>query len=444
MADTDLSLTLSVDSTAAVDGVAAVNTALEQTATDAQAAGTAAAAARQAVVDGTAAAAPAVSAVDQAAQQLTATMANLNAALANPNSGPRVLMRDSAQAQLALMQFKQAAADAGVSTEAMGVQVEAAGQKILEASTKAATFTVELGKVRAAGMEAANQLQTLQGHGTTLTGMFGEMIKTGTPLESFLGKLGSYGALAVIGFEAAKMAGERLGAGLTALAGAHLDLIDAQRREQDMLAATGLQLQAVAKGAMDMGGSVAEMTANWNNYLLAQGRGTQAMKDAAGAFIGLRSAQLDYGAQQDKVAAAAALLEGIFQRQALADADLAQKTNALTTVQIANAAAMASGVQTSAQKHDADWRLAQAEDALAASQTTATAAQFASIEAVVKSEASINAYMTTAREMGDVIPAAFRAAIDAAESLRKEHSDLLDMEKNLVAEMKNQIGRAHV
>jgi acetolactate synthase regulatory subunit len=335
------------------------------------------------------------------------------------------------------MQFKQAAADAGVSTEAMGVQVEAAGQKILEASTRAATFTVELGKVRAAGMEAANQLQTLQGHGTSLTGMFTEMIKTGTPVESFLGKLGSYGALAVIAFEGAKLAGERLGAGLTALAGVQLDLIDAQRREQDMLAATGLQLQAVAKGAMDMGGSVAEMTANWNNYLLAQGRGTQAMKDAAAATLGIKMATLDYAAEQAKVASGAALLEGLFKADADAQADLAVKTQTLTTVQIANDAAEKSGTQTSAQKHDADWRLAQAEDAVAISQATATAAQYASIQAVTESKASIDAYMAKAREMGDAIPVAFREAIDAAESMRKKNADLLQGEKDLVAGMKN-------
>src|ERR1035441_4504074 len=100
MADQDLSLTFSVDSDAAVTGVDAVNTALEQTATDAQAAGTAAAAAGQAITDGTAAAAPALSAVDQAAKQLNDSMDRLATAMANPNSGPRGLFKEIGRTRL--------------------------------------------------------------------------------------------------------------------------------------------------------------------------------------------------------------------------------------------------------------------------------------------------------------------------------------------------------
>src|ERR1017187_4646275 len=136
MAEQDLSLTFSVDSDAAATGVAAVNTALEQTAADAQAAGTAAAAAGQAITGSTTAAAPALSAVDQAAQQLKATMDKLAAAMADPNSGPRVLFRDAAQAQVALTSLESAAGATGVSMDSLGVNVNNVKQQLLDAGSE--------------------------------------------------------------------------------------------------------------------------------------------------------------------------------------------------------------------------------------------------------------------------------------------------------------------
>src|ERR1035441_10640823 len=125
MADTDLNLTFTVDSSAAVDGVAQVNTALEQTATDAAAAGTASAALGTNLAEGTTAAAPALSAVDQAAQNLKNTLDNLAAAMANPLSGPRTLFKDAMTAQLALTALQQTAADSGVTLASLGVNVDA-------------------------------------------------------------------------------------------------------------------------------------------------------------------------------------------------------------------------------------------------------------------------------------------------------------------------------
>src|ERR1019366_868477 len=148
MADTDLNLTFTVDSSAAVDGVAQVNTALEQTATDAAAAGTAAAALGTNLAEGTTAAAPALNAVDQAAQNLKNTLDNLAAAMANPLSGPRVLMRDSAQAQIALTSLTQAARDAGLSTADLGVKTEGAANAIAAGAARAAEFQLSLARVR--------------------------------------------------------------------------------------------------------------------------------------------------------------------------------------------------------------------------------------------------------------------------------------------------------
>ena len=437
MADTDLNLTFSVDSTEAVDGVTQVNTALEQTATDAQAAGTAAAAAGQAITDGTTAAAPAVSAVDQAAQQLKTTLDTLATAMASPTSGPRVLFRDAAQAQLALTALKAAAADAGVTLESLGVDTKAASDQLLAAATRSSTFTIELGKLRAAGLESANQLQALQGHGTSLTGMFQEMIKTGGDTTKMIGQIGVAAGIGMVAFMGAEAAGKRLAAAIDSVTTSYLTNLDVGLKVKDTTEQYDAAQRALSAGLIQQSDTVQGLIASWQNYILSQGRGSDAAKQAALSFLGVKLAMADYGTETAKADAAAAALEGQFKNQAAANADLAAKTTALTLVQVANTAAEASGTQTAGQKHDADWRLAAAEDAVTEAQAKSTAEQFKSISVITQSQSAIDAYMAKAREMGDAIPASFRAAIDAAEALRQKNNDLLEMEKNLVAEMKN-------
>jgi hypothetical protein len=432
MADQDLSLTFSVDSSAATDGIAQVNTALEQTATDAQAAGTAAAAAGQAVVDGTAAAAPAVSAVDQATQQLTATLANLSAAMSNPNSGPRVLMRDSAQAQLALMAFKQAAADAGVSTDQLGVSVSDASAKILDASTRASAFTIELGKVRAAGMEAANQLQALQGHGTSLTGMFQEMIKTGGAATQAIGQLGVSLGIGMVAFAGAEAAGRKLGAAIDYVANKELALMDIEIKGANQKLLMIAAQKALDAGLIANSDSVAGLIKNYNDYTLASGRGSDASKKAALGFNDAQMAAMSYADVTAKAETTAAALTGQFTRQGAANDDLAKKTTALTTIQQQNIAAEATGLQTAAQKHDADWRESAALDAVTASQKVAITERFASIEMMKQEEPALRKIEQAYRDIGEAVPVGVRAALDALDNLKKKNSEVTTSMQDLM------------
>jgi hypothetical protein len=279
MADQDLSLTFSVDSSAATDGIAQVNTALEQTATDAQAAGTAAAAAGQAITDGSTAAAPALSAVDQAAKQLNDSMDRLATAMANPNSGPRVLFKDAATAQMALTALQQAAASTGTSLDSLGVNVNNVKQQLLDAATKSATFTLELGKLRAAGLEGANQLQALQGKASSLSAMFLEMSRTGNATEQAVGKLAVGVGIGILAFDAAVAAGEKLGAMLAGL----VDKYSAADQAAQAAAATAdfmaIALNAAAKGQIAYGNSIPETVANYKLFAAEQSKSTGLLKD---------------------------------------------------------------------------------------------------------------------------------------------------------------------
>jgi hypothetical protein len=279
MADTDLNLTFTVDSSAAVDGVAQVNTALEQTATDAAAAGTPAAALGTNLAQGTAAAAPALSAVDQAAQNLKNTLDNLAAAMANPLSGPRVLMRDSAQAQIALTSLTQAARDAGLSTADLGVKTEGAANAIAAGAARAAEFQLSLARVRAEGMQTANQLMALQGNASSLTGMMHSMAVTGDGLQQTIGKLGMGIGIGVIAFEAAVVAGDKLSKALIAVSDAYYGLIDKQAKAANTADTMTNALNAVAAGHIRLAPTVAQTVANYELYIASSGRAGAATAD---------------------------------------------------------------------------------------------------------------------------------------------------------------------
>jgi hypothetical protein len=284
MADQDLSLTFSVDSSAATDGIAQVNTALEQTATDAQAAGTAAAAAGQAITDGTAAAAPALSAVDQAAKNLNDSMDRLATAMANPNSGPRVLFKDAATAQMALTALQQAAASTGTSLDSLGINVDNVKQELLDAATKSATFTLELGKLRAAGLEGANQLQALQGKASSLSAMFLEMSRTGNATEQSIGKMAVGVGIGILAFDVAVATGQKLSKTLVELVDAWsaADAIGVEAEQNLNLVANALA--AAAAGHIKYAASMAGTIANYKIYEAEQTKSTGALADFTAAL----------------------------------------------------------------------------------------------------------------------------------------------------------------
>ena len=272
MAEQDLSLTFSVDSSEATDGIAAVNTALEQTATDAQAAGTAAAALGTNLAEGTAAAAPALSAVDQATQQLKTTLDTLATAMANPNSGPRTLFRDASQASIALTQLKQVAADSGVSLDSLGVNVKNVTATLVDAATKASTATLEVTKLRAAGLEAANQLQALQGKASSLSAMFLEMSRTGNAAEQAVGKMAVGVGIGILAFDAAVAAGNKLGAFLAGLIDKESAIEQAFQKAAQQEQLESIALAAVAAGHLKLGASLPATVAGYELMAAATGK----------------------------------------------------------------------------------------------------------------------------------------------------------------------------
>lgn len=301
----DLQLNFEIDSDAAVTGVEAVSTALTDTATAADTVTMAVTAIAPAV----ATAQPPVDAVAAATQRLQDTLAALAAAMASPSSGPRVLQRDAAQAQIALLQLDQAAKDAGVSNDTLKTATTGAADAILAASTRAATFTAELGKIRAAGIEAANQLQALQGSGTSLTGMFQSMVKTGGDATASIGKLGLGLGIGLLAFEGAKAAGEKFGAALLA--------VQATLEEYDLKQAVAIDqgnllqnvLNAVTAGHIKEGQSLADTITNYTLYLAASGKGFQATRDLAAALDAIK-APTSIPQATDDLAKFAAVLEG--------------------------------------------------------------------------------------------------------------------------------------
>ena len=355
--------------------------------------------------------------------------------------GVRGLSRDIALATVATQQFQSAVEAA----EASGVAMPpAVGNALKAMQTDIDAATVKLGVFRKAQQDvtassalAGSQLDALRGQAGSLTSMFSSMEKTGTGLTSSIGALGMGLGIAGMAFIAAKATGEAFAKVIDTVANAHLGLMDAQLKVQTEQAALGLQLQAVSKGAMEMGGSISDMAKNWDNYQLSQGRGNQALKDAAAGILGIKTASMSYTATQDKMAEGAAFLAGLFKNDADAQSVLTDKTNILTAVQMQNIALEEKGTQTAAAKHDADWRLAEAEDGVVVAETKATATHFALIAAISQSTNSINAYMQMARDMGDAVPVEFLKALDAASRLKKTHDDLKVTEDALMAVWKN-------
>jgi hypothetical protein len=206
MADQDLSLTFSVDSSAATDGIAQVNAALEQTATDAQAAGTAAAAAGQAVVDGTKAAVPAVNDIATAMAAADAASTKLG-----DNQGIRGLPRQILAATDAVRLLKEqiaAAQAAGAPIDPTAVAKLQALQTQIDASTmKLGVMRAEMQNISLRSMEMGESWKAAATSGGSLQGMMTKLAETSTGTGGSLAKFG----LTMLGVEMAFKAGYAAG-----------------------------------------------------------------------------------------------------------------------------------------------------------------------------------------------------------------------------------------
>jgi chromosome segregation ATPase len=266
MGDNELSLKFGIENDAAAAAVDEVNKKLEETAAEAVAATEALKGTSSAVVDGAPAAVSALSSVDQAAGHLQEHLDKLANA-----QGPRGMVREAAQAQVALEEYTRQAKAAGVSTEEIGKKTAAAGQAIEAGATKAAQFSRAMTEIRAQGALAANQLEALRGSGGSLTGMFESMRRTGTDTQKMFGNIGLSAAVGVMAFDAAVAAGEKVSKMLVGL----VDKLSALDEKQHQAADTMDRLRNVevqlAAGHVQLGKNLADSIKNYDLYAVATG-----------------------------------------------------------------------------------------------------------------------------------------------------------------------------
>src|ERR1019366_5526815 len=179
---------------------------------------------------------------------------------------------DAATAQMALTALQQAAASTGTSLDSLGVNVNNVKQQLLDAATKSATFTLELGKLRAAGLEAANQLQALQGKASSLNAMFLEMSRTGNAAEQAVGKMAVGVGIGILAFDAAVAAGNKLGAFLAGLIDKESAIEQAFQKAAQQEQLESIALAAVAAGHLKLGASLPATVAGYELMAAATGQ----------------------------------------------------------------------------------------------------------------------------------------------------------------------------
>ncbi len=281
----ELSLKFGIENDAASAAVDEVNKKLEETAAEAAAATEALKGTSSAVVDGAPAAISALSAVDQAAGHLQEHLDKLANA-----QGPRGMIREAAQAQVALEEYTRQAKAAGVSTEEIGKKAAAAGQAIEAGATKAAQFSRAMAEIRAQGALAANQLEALRGSGGSLTGMFESMRRTGTDTEKMFGNIGLSAAIGVMAFDAAVAAGEKVSKMLVGLVDKLNELEEKQHGAADQSDLMTNALRAAEKGQIAYGNSTLETIANYKLFQAETSTATGKLEDFTKALKDVKPA----------------------------------------------------------------------------------------------------------------------------------------------------------
>lgn len=254
-------------------------------------------------------AAPALNAVETAAKTLQTALDKLAA-----TDGPRGMIKNAALAQVALANYQTQATAAGVSTADMGRISDAAGAQISGAADKVGIFKKAQMDLTAQGALTGSQLDALRNSGGTLSGMLTSMERTGTGLTKSIGQLGVGLGIGSIAFMGAEAAGRALIKMLSDAEEKELRLIDTEIKGKNAAELHAAAMRALNAGLIDNSDSVAGLISNYNLYILASGRGSQAAKQAAADFAGVGNAIKNYALETQKAETISALLEGAFKR----------------------------------------------------------------------------------------------------------------------------------
>lgn len=234
-------------------------------------------------------AAPALNAVETAAKTLQTALDKLAA-----SDGPRGMIKNAALAQVALADYQRQATAAGVSTADMGRISDSAGAQISGAADKVGIFKKAQMDLAAQGALTGSQLDALRNSGGTLSGMFTSMERTGTGLTKSIGQLGVGLGIGSIAFMGAEAAGRALIKMLSDAEEKSLRLIDTEIKGKNAAELHAAAMRALNAGLIENSDTTEGLVKNYNLYILASGRGSQAAKQAAADFAGVGNAIKDY------------------------------------------------------------------------------------------------------------------------------------------------------
>ena len=230
----------------------------------------------QAASDAGTTAAPALDSMTAAGTRLQAALDRMAA-----SDGPRGMVKNAALAQVALQQYEAECNAAGSVTEAMAARISAAGGQIAGTADKIGVLRKAQADLTAQSALAGSQLDALKTSGTSLTGMFDSMERTGTGVTKAIGALGLGVGIGAIAFVAAEAAGKKLGEALVALEGAYSAALEKQHASVDMSNLEKNALDAVAAGHIKLGATLAQTVQNYEIYAAISGKSTIATQ----AFI---------------------------------------------------------------------------------------------------------------------------------------------------------------
>lgn len=340
--------------------------------------------------------------------------------------GLRGLSISIVQAQNAMDAFKKSVADAEASgtkmPPAVGNALKAMQGEITGATQKLGDLRKSQQDLAATSALAGSQLDKLRQSGTSLTGMFESMERTGSGVTKAIGQLGMGLGIAAIAFVGAEIAGKKLGEAIDWVAAKNEKLSDTHNKTR-----ASTELHAVAMRTLDAGliknsDTVAGLIKNYELYIMSHGRASIAAKKHADDVLGLNDALLTEAGIVAQSEESAARLAGIEEEAARATANVTKAEENLATVRATMPAKIG--------------RVMDAEIALMLAKDTAGKKQAEYNLAVEKAAPAINAEVAAYRALGDAMPPALRKASDALDALKKAHDDATEAMKKAIAAAK--------
>lgn len=258
-----------------------------------------------------------------AAEQAYASFEKLSKA-----EGPRALQKSLVEATIAMENFKAEADKAAASGQKMsptiGTALRAMQGDIDAGSKKLGQLKDVMGDVASRSNQAGQSFEYLRGAGGGVGGMLNALESSSSGALSSVGKLG-IATLGVAGvFGTAVAAGKLLAGSIDSMAEKQAKLqatTDKTRASTELHAAA---LRAAEKGLIAFSDTTEGLIKNYDNLILAQGRGSAAAKQAAADYSGVAEALKKFADETGKAEALGALLEGAFKRSSREGTEMAR------------------------------------------------------------------------------------------------------------------------